>query len=190
MRGGKARTYSGGMESGSEDEVDYDYLYKLVLIGDSGVGKSNLLSRFVRNEFNLETKTTIGVEFSTKNVTVQNEETGKKVVKAQIWDTAGQERYRALTHSFYRGAVGVLIVFDITSKPSFDHVDLWLNEVRQQAEPNVLVFVIGNKRDLENLRQVDTESAVKYCKDQGLAFMEASALDSTNVDEAFQQLIT
>ncbi|KAK9025676.1 hypothetical protein V6N11_038534 [Hibiscus sabdariffa] len=91
---------------------DYDYLFKLVLIGDSGVGKSNLLSRFARNEFNLESKSTIGVEFATRSIRVDD-----KVVKAQIWDTAGQERYRAITSAYYRGAVGALLVYDVTRHP-------------------------------------------------------------------------
>ena len=102
----------------------YDYLFKVVVIGDSGVGKSNLLSRFTRNQFTLESKSTIGVEFATRSVTLEG-----KNIKAQIWDTAGQERYRAITSAYYRGAVGALIVYDITKETSFENVEKWLTEL-------------------------------------------------------------
>lgn len=108
----------------SRAEEDYDYLFKIVLIGDSGVGKTNLLSRFIKNEFNLESKPTIGVEFATKTVL-----TDSKLVKAQIWDTAGQERYRAITNAYYRGAVGALMLYDISRNSTFDNVEKWLKEL-------------------------------------------------------------
>ena len=103
----------------------YDYLFKVVVIGDSGVGKSNLLSRFTRNEFNLESKSTIGVEFATRTVSMEG-----KTIKAQIWDTAGQERYRAITSAYYRGAVGALVVYEITKDVSFTNVSKWLAELK------------------------------------------------------------
>ena len=109
------------MASAREND-EYDYLFKIVLIGDSGVGKSNLLSRFTKNEFNLESKATIGVEFATKAITLEN----GQHVKAQIWDTAGQERYRAITSTYYRGALGALLVYDITRSKSFESVERWL----------------------------------------------------------------
>ena len=112
------------MAGGGKDE-DYDYLFKVVLIGDSGVGKSNLLSRFTQNQFNIESKSTIGVEFATKTIVTEG-----KTIKAQIWDTAGQERYRAITSAYYRGAVGALVVYDITKDISFENVEKWLAEVR------------------------------------------------------------
>ena len=108
----------------------YDYLFKVVVIGDSGVGKSNLLSRFTRNEFNLESKSTIGVEFATRSVSIEG-----KTIKAQIWDTAGQERYRAITSAYYRGAVGALVVYDITKDISFQNVDKWLQELKEKCAP-------------------------------------------------------
>ena len=135
----------------SRDE-EYDYLFKVVLIGDSGVGKSNLLSRFTRNEFNLESKSTIGVEFATKSINVDG-----KVVKAQIWDTAGQERYRAITSAYYRGAVGALLVYDISKHITFENVERWLKELRDHAEPNIVVMLVGNKSDLRHRRTVPTE---------------------------------
>ena len=129
-------------------DEEYDYLFKVVLIGDSGVGKSNLLSRFTRNEFNLESKSTIGVEFATKSITAEG-----KTIKAQIWDTAGQERYRAITSAYYRGAVGALLVYDISKQGTFQNVERWLKELRDHAERNIVVMLVGNKSDLKQVRR-------------------------------------
>lgn len=166
-------------------DEEYDYLFKVVLIGDSGVGKSNLLSRFTRNEFNLESKSTIGVEFATKSINVDS-----KVVKAQIWDTAGQERYRAITSAYYRGAVGALLVYDISKHITFENVERWLKELRDHAEPNIVVMLVGNKSDLRHRRTVPTEEAMAFAENNSLAFIETSALDSTGVEEAFRQILT
>jgi len=166
-------------------DEEYDYLFKVVLIGDSGVGKSNLLSRFTRNEFNLESKSTIGVEFATKSIHVDG-----KTVKAQIWDTAGQERYRAITSAYYRGAVGALLVYDISKHLSFENVERWLKELRDHAEPNIVVMLVGNKSDLRHRRTVPTEEAMAFAENNNLAFIETSALDSSGVEEAFRQILT
>eukprot|EP00010_Vexillifera_abyssalis_P005473 CAMPEP_0201552908 /NCGR_PEP_ID=MMETSP0173_2-20130828/19288_1 /ASSEMBLY_ACC=CAM_ASM_000268 /TAXON_ID=218659 /ORGANISM="Vexillifera sp., Strain DIVA3 564/2" /LENGTH=218 /DNA_ID=CAMNT_0047963495 /DNA_START=40 /DNA_END=696 /DNA_ORIENTATION=- len=168
-----------------EDGQEYDYLYKVVLIGDSGVGKSNLLSRFTRNEFNLETKSTIGVEFATRSIQVDS-----KTIKAQIWDTAGQERYRAITSAYYRGAVGALLVYDIASTVTFKNVERWLTELRENAASNIVIMLVGNKSDLRHLREVTTDEASEFSEKNGLSFIETSALDSTNVELAFQKIIT
>jgi small GTP-binding protein len=157
----------------------------VVLIGDSGVGKSNLLSRFTRNEFNLESKTTIGVEFATKSIRVDS-----KTIKAQIWDTAGQERYRAITSAYYRGAVGALLVYDISKQQTFENVDRWLKELKDHAETNIVIMLVGNKSDLRHKRAVSTEDAMAFAERNNLAFIETSALDSTGVDEAFRQILT
>ncbi|KAL6765916.1 ras-related protein YPTC6 [Haematococcus lacustris] len=164
---------------------DYDYLFKVVLIGDSGVGKSNLLSRFTRNEFCLESKSTIGVEFATRSISVDG-----KTIKAQIWDTAGQERYRAITSAYYRGAVGALLVYDITKNPTFENVERWLKELRDHADSNIVIMLVGNKSDLRHLRCVLTEDAQAFCEKESLSFIETSALESTNVEKAFQQILT
>lgn len=164
---------------------DYDYLFKVVLIGDSGVGKSNLLSRFTRNEFCLESKSTIGVEFATRSIQVDG-----KTIKAQIWDTAGQERYRAITSAYYRGAVGALLVYDITKQGTFENVDRWLKELRDHADSNIVIMLVGNKSDLRHLRSVSTEESQAFCEKEGLSFIETSALESTNVEKAFQQILT
>lgn len=168
----------------TKDE-EYDYLFKVVLIGDSGVGKSNLLSRFTRNEFNLESKSTIGVEFATKSIQVD-----AKTVKAQIWDTAGQERYRAITSAYYRGAVGALLVYDISKQITFENVERWLKELRDHAEQSIVIMLVGNKSDLRHKRAVTTEHAMAFAESNNLAFIETSALDATGVDEAFRQILT
>jgi len=164
---------------------EYDYLYKVVLIGDSGVGKSNLLSRFTRNEFNLETKSTIGVEFATRSIQVDG-----KTIKAQIWDTAGQERYRAITSAYYRGAVGALLVYDISKNVTFKNVERWLAELRENAANNIVIMLVGNKSDLRHLREVPTETAKEFSEKNNLLFIETSALDSSNVELAFQNILT
>ena len=169
----------------SRSDDDYDFLFKIVLIGDSGVGKSNLLSRFTRNEFNLESKTTIGVEFATRSILADS-----KLIKAQIWDTAGQERYRAITSAYYRGAVGALLVFDISKSSSFENIEKWLKELKEHADPKMVVMLVGNKSDLRHLRAVKTEDATSFAEKNGLAFIETSALDSSNVEVAFQRIIT
>ncbi|XP_059661471.1 ras-related protein RABA1f-like [Cornus florida] len=166
-------------------DEDYDYLFKLVLIGDSGVGKSNLLSRFARNEFSLESKSTIGVEFATRSIRVDD-----KVVKAQIWDTAGQERYRAITSAYYRGAVGALIVYDVTRHVTFENVERWLKELRDHTDSNIAIMLVGNKADLRHLRAVSTEDAKAFAERENTFFMETSALESLNVDNAFTEVLT
>lgn len=128
------------------DTGEFDYLFKIVLIGDTCVGKSQLLSRFSKNEFTLESKATIGVEFAAKNIITANGTS----IKAQIWDTAGQERYRAVASSYYRGAVGALIVYDITKPQTFSHVDLWMDELRSKGPAGMVKLIVGNKSDLED----------------------------------------
>lgn len=164
---------------------DYDYLFKVVLVGDSGVGKSNLISRFTRNEFNMDSKSTIGVEFATRSIEVDG-----KTVKAQIWDMAGQERYRAITSAYYRGAVGALLVYDITRQITFENVERWLKELREHGDQSIVITLVGNKSDLRHLRKVATEKAKGFAEKEGFFFIETSALDSTNVDDAFCQILT
>ncbi|XP_067653639.1 ras-related protein Rab-11B-like [Haliotis asinina] len=171
------------MNSSAQDE-HYDYIWKVVLVGDSGVGKTNLLSRFTRNEFNAESKSTIGVEFATRNVMIKG-----KTVRAQIWDTAGQERYRAITSVYYRGAVGALVLYDITKPQSFQNLDKWLQELKDHADPTACIMLVGNKTDLRHLRAVTMEEGRTVAEKNGYSFIETSALDSTNVGEAFNNLI-
>ncbi|PVD36499.1 hypothetical protein C0Q70_03483 [Pomacea canaliculata] len=170
---------------GTTKDDEYDYLFKVVLIGDSGVGKSNLLSRFTRNEFNLESKSTIGVEFATRSIQVDG-----KTIKAQIWDTAGQERYRAITSAYYRGAVGALLVYDIAKHLTYENVERWLKELRDHADQNIVIMLVGNKSDLRHLRAVPTDEAKAFAEKNNLSFIETSALDSTNVEAAFHNILT
>ncbi|GJT08670.1 Ras-related protein RabA1f [Tanacetum coccineum] len=167
------------------NDDDYDYLFKVVLIGDSGVGKTNLLSRFSKNEFSLESKSTIGVEFATRSIKVDD-----KIIKAQIWDTAGQERYRAITSAYYRGAVGALIVYDITRQVTFENIERWLKELRDHTDQNIVIMLVGNKADLRHLRAVDTVDAKAFAERENNFFMETSALESLNVENAFTEVLT
>ncbi|KAH0785312.1 ras-related protein RABA2a-like [Histomonas meleagridis] len=164
---------------------DPDFLLKIVLIGDSGVGKTNLLSRFTRDQFNPESKSTIGVEFATKTMEIEG-----KTVKAQIWDTAGQERYRAITSAYYRGAIGALLLYDISAALTFSSLSRWLQELRENADSNIVVMLVGNKCDLSELRAVTTEEGIGFAKSENLLFIETSARQSMNVQEAFTTLIT
>ncbi|CAF1803229.1 hypothetical protein Bca4012_028673 [Brassica carinata] len=168
----------------SDDERCEEYLFKIVIIGDSAVGKSNLLTRYARNEFNPNSKATIGVEFQTQSMLIDNKE-----VKAQIWDTAGQERFRAVTSAYYRGAVGALVVYDITRTSTFENVGRWLDELNTHSDTTVAKMLIGNKCDLESIRAVSVEEGKSLAESQGLFFMETSALDSTNVSTAFEMVI-
>ncbi|CAL9128114.1 unnamed protein product [Musa textilis] len=167
-----------------ESEDEFDYLFKMVLIGDSGVGKSNLLSRFTRNHFSLDSKSTIGVEFATRTLQVEG-----RTVKAQIWDTAGQERYRAITSAYYRGALGALLVYDVTKPKSFENANRWLKELRDHADPNIIVMLIGNKIDLKHLRAIALEDAQSFAEKEGISFLETSALEAINVEKAFQIIL-
>uniref|UniRef100_A0A1B0A2W2 Ras-related protein Rab-25 n=1 Tax=Glossina pallidipes TaxID=7398 RepID=A0A1B0A2W2_GLOPL len=165
-------------------ENEYDYIFKVILVGDASVGKSNLVSRFTRNEFNLETKSTIGVEFATRSVKVDG-----RTIKVQIWDTAGQECYRAITSAYYRGAVGALLVYDIAKHMTYENVDRWLQELRYHVDHHIVIMLVGNKSDLTDLRSVTIEEAKQFAELKGLRFIETSALASTNVEAAFQNVL-
>ncbi|KAD4982306.1 hypothetical protein R6Q59_001883 [Mikania micrantha] len=168
----------------SQEDSGDDYLFKIVLIGDSAVGKSNLLARFARDEFYPNSKSTIGVEFQTQKVEIKGKE-----IKAQIWDTAGQERFRAVTSAYYRGAVGALLVYDISRRQTFHSIGRWLNELHTNSDMNVVAILVGNKSDLNEAREVSTEEGKLLAESEGLFFMETSALDSSNVTAAFETVV-
>jgi len=172
------------MDSKSDDE-NYDYLYKVVVTGDSGVGKTNIITRFTTNEFQVSNKPTIGVEFGYSELTLQD---GTKI-KVQIWDTAGQERFRAITRGYYRGAVGALIVYDITKGLTFKNVEKWLQEMHEHAEKDIVIMLVGNKLDLKASRELPTEDAQRFAQKNNLLYIETSALDGENIQKAFQQTI-
>jgi len=142
------------------------------------------MTRYTNDEFNVESPSTIGVEFMTKGLKIENRD-----VKVQIWDTAGQERFRAISRSIYHGAKGAMLVYDITSQTSFDNIPNWLNELQTHVHPQTVIMLIGNKCDLEHQRAVKKETATKFAEDRRLLFLETSALDTTNVDKAFEWLV-
>jgi len=161
---------------------DCDYTFKMVFIGDAGVGKSKLKARLL-NEWDRYEKTNICCYFATKTISIEG-----KVMKAQIWDTAGEERYRAVAPIYYRGSVGALLVYDITKYQTFANVEKWLEELRKYANSNIFVVLVGNKSELDSLRAVSHDEASTFAERNGLEFIETSAFENINVDIAFQKL--
>lgn len=162
---------------------EYDYLFKLLLIGDSGVGKSCLLLRFADDTYTDSYISTIGVDFKIRTV-----ELDKKTIKLQIWDTAGQERFRTITSSYYRGANGIIIVYDVTDQESFTNVKTWLQEIDRYASTNVSKLLVGNKCDLTNKKVVDYTTAKEFADQLQIPFLETSAKNATNVEQAFMTM--
>jgi Ras-related protein Rab-1A len=159
---------------------DYDYLFKLLLIGDSGVGKSCLLLRFADNTYTDSYISTIGVDFKIRTLEIDG-----KTVKLQIWDTAGQERFRTITSSYYRGAHGIIVVYDVTDKVSFNNVKQWLGEIDRYACQSVNKLLVGNKADLVEKKVVEYNEAKQFADSLGISFLETSAKSAQNVEEAF-----
>ena len=166
-----------------EDDTSYEMIFKILIIGDTNVGKSNLLLIYVKNDFSVDMKSTVGVEFGSKILKILGIN-----IKAQIWDTAGQERYRSMTSSYFKGSKGVLIVYDITNQSSFESVDRWINEFRMKSDENSSIIIVGNKNDLEEERKVTKEEGEEKAKKFNLGFFETSAKDGKNVDDAFKCL--
>ena len=167
------------------EKKDYNYLFKVLILGDSFVGKTNMLKRFLHNEFYMNTKETVGVEFGSKNFIMGESD----IIKAQIWDTAGQERYRSVTKAYYKGAKGALLVYDITRKSTFENVDNWLIDLRTNADKDILIILIGNKRDLMDNREVSVEEAQTKAEQYNIAYMETSAKSGDNISKAFTELV-
>ncbi|KAH0792161.1 Ras-related protein RABD1 [Histomonas meleagridis] len=159
---------------------DYDYLFKVLIIGNSGVGKSCLLLRFAEDMFSDNYISTIGVDFKIKKIELEG-----KSIKLQIWDTAGQERFRTITKSYYRGSNGIVVVYDITDRESFEQVSHWMTEIDSHASSDVCRLLVGNKCDLDDKRAVKTEEGEALARQFGIPFLETSAKDSKNVDEMF-----
>jgi len=159
------------------------FQFKLVLLGDSAVGKSSLVLRFVKKQFFEYQESTIGAAFLTQTVVV-----GDYTVKFEIWDTAGQERYHSLAPMYYRGAASAIVVYDITSKASFKRAKDWVKELQRQGNQNIVIALAGNKLDLAAQRQVDTDEAKAYAEENQIMFMETSAKDNVNVSEIFQHI--
>ena len=161
-----------------------EMIFKILIIGDSTTGKTNILSKYLHNKFDKASKATIGVELFRKIFTIKNDK-----VEAQIWDTAGQERYRSVTKAYYKGALGALIVYDITKKETFGNIDNWIADIRNSADKKVSIILVGNKNDLEQEREVSKDSGEMKARQFGFAYMETSALNGTNIELAFQTLI-
>ena len=165
--------------------TDVDHIFKILIIGDSSVGKSNLLLRFSDNIFHETFLPTIGVDFKIKNLTV-----GNNKVKLNIWDTAGQERFKTITATYYKGSHGIVLVYDITDRNSFTNISTWLSEIKKQAGPNVVRYLVGNKCDLEEERKVSFKEGQEFADSIGISFMETSAKEKINVDDVFTGLTT
>lgn len=158
-------------------------IMKLLLVGDSGVGKSCLLLRFVDDKFNTSFITTIGIDFKIRAI----EHNGKKI-KLQVWDTAGQERFRTITTAYYRGAMGIVVIYDVTDSRTFESVENWYNTVKEHANEDAQIFLVGNKCDDDANRQVSTEQGQELATKLDIPFLEASAKSCTNVDAIFYEL--
>jgi len=165
-----------------ERDYNYDYLFKLLLIGDSGVGKSCLLLRFADDFYTEAYISTIGVEFKIRTVEIEG-----KLIKLQIWDTAGQERFRTITSSYYRGAHGIIVVYDVMDPASFYAVERWLSEIKSLAAPDVIKMMVGNKNDMP-LKNVSFAEAKEFADNHNIPFFETSAKDNSNVEQAFIDL--
>ncbi|OMJ81863.1 hypothetical protein SteCoe_17562 [Stentor coeruleus] len=161
---------------------DYDYLFKIVLVGDSGVGKSCLLLRFADDTFSESYISTIGVDFRFKTLSIDGQ-----IIKLQIWDTAGQERFKTITSAYYRGADGVILVFDKTSRDTFNNIASWLEEINKYSETSTRILV-GNKDDAKEIMQVDQETGNKYANELKMNYVETSALNSHQVTFAFESI--
>ena len=167
------------------EEDNYEMMFKVVLVGDSFVGKTNIMSKYLKNEFHEDSKATVGVEFGSKQFNVEGHS-----IKAQIWDTAGQERYKAITSAYYKGAKGAFVVYDITRKSSFESIDKWVSDLTAAADKKLTIVVIGNKCDLEDQRQITKEQGEEKAGKLEVAFMETSALSGENLDKAFEMMIS
>ncbi|KAH0786198.1 small GTP-binding protein [Histomonas meleagridis] len=161
------------------------YSFKFILIGSSGVGKTAILKRLVEDTFISESQSTIGVEFDSKTIIVEGQE-----IKLQIWDTAGQERFRSIAKAYFRNAVGVILVYDITEKKTFEEINLWLGDVHSLCDPSASIILIGNKCDLEDKRVITLAEAENFAKNHQLMYLETSALNGKNVTEAFMTVAT
>ncbi|KAG9393701.1 Small GTPase superfamily, ARF type [Carpediemonas membranifera] len=159
---------------------EYDYLFKLLLIGDSGVGKSCLLLRFADDTYTESYISTIGVDFKIRTVDLDN-----STIKLQIWDTAGQERFKTITAAYYRGAHGIIVVYDVTDVETFNNVRVWLEEINRYASEDVCKLLVGNKCDLETRKAVEYQTAKTFAESLDIPFIETSAKDAIRVEDAF-----
>jgi len=163
--------------------IEYDYLFKVLLIGDSGVGKSCVLHRFIEDTFTNNFISTIGVDFRIKTMDVNG-----KTIKLQIWDTAGQERFRVITSAYYRGAHGIIVVYDVTDENSFKNLNYWFNEIAKYAPENINKFLIGNKSDDVVNKKIEYTIGQEYADYINVPFLETSAKNASNINRLFEEL--
>ncbi len=161
-------------------EIDFNYLLKYIIIGDSAVGKSNILTQYVYEKFSEEFLTTLGVEFASKNANVDN-----IVYRIQIWDTAGAENFRSITRAYYKNSVCAFIVYDITSRSSFENVQVWLEDIHNQCPQTTLLVLVGNKIDLEKDRQISYQEGANFAEKNNMMFFETSAKTGQNIENLF-----
>ena len=160
-------------------------LFKILILGDSTVGKTCFLTRYADNTFQENQMATLGVDYKLKNVKMEDGNT----VKLQIWDTAGQDRFHSLTRNYFKGAHSIILLYDITTQSSFDNVSKWIKQIKEDASEKVVIILVGNKIDLEHKRAIPTEEGEKIAEDFGLIFFECSAKTGKNINEAFNELI-
>lgn len=170
-------------EDFEEEQEDFDIQVKMLMIGDSGVGKTCLLLRYARDAFATTFITTVGIDFKTKFIDIK----GQKV-KLQIWDTAGQERFRTITTSYFRGAQGILLCYDVTDRKTFENVNVWMQQIAEHADDNVCKILIGNKMDREAERRVTTQEGMEMAERHGIPFVETSAKINHNVADGFETI--
>ena len=164
--------------------MNFNYLLKFVIIGDSGVGKSNILLRYINNTFSDEFKTTVGVEFGAKNLEVNG-----RIYRIQIWDTTGQENFRSIARAYYKNSVCACIVYDITNRNSFNSIQSWIDDCVKQSPKSILFILIGNKNDLNESREVQYEEGVEFAKKRNMIFLETSAKTGNNISTIFDKSI-
>ena len=162
-----------------------DSVYKVLILGDSSVGKTCFLLKYTDKVFNEVYMSTIGLDYRLKALTLKS---GKKV-KLQIWDTAGQDRFRTITKNYYKGAHGIILIYDVTNTDTYDNVENWISQIKEEASPNVVIYLVGNKVDMEDKRKVTTEEGQKVADENNLPFIETSAKSDINVNETFDNLV-
>ena len=162
----------------------FNYLLKYVIIGDSGVGKSNILLRFINNTFTEEFRSTVGVEFSAKNIVVN-----KNIYRVQVWDTAGQETFRSISRAYYKNSVCACVVYDISNYSSFESVQSWIEDCKSQSSKSILIILIGNKSDLNDIREVTYDEGAQFAKSNNMIFLETSAKTGDNIEEIFDKSV-
>lgn len=165
------------------DNRFYDFMFKIIIVGDSGVGKSSLLNMYKTNKFDINIKPTIGVDLASNIVEIDN-----KFIKLHIWDTTGDEKFKAFSTAFYRGSKGAFIVFDVTNENSFNNLDGWINDVTSYCPEGIYIIIVGNKIDKIKDRKISTDTAINYCKSKNISYFETSASEGTEVNSIFNEL--